>query len=438
MKPSSAIRMAGASTSGSRRVPYFSQRERQARDHARHGHGRVPGVGHAAGERGLRRGRRPVVDGDRLPRRCQVDHHHAFAAEPARVRLGDADGKGGRHGRIHGVAACAQHDGARIRGERVRRCHDASRRRDRRTRGCRGHGSGSRGAAAEPPRGRDGPARTIRARTPGPAGGRATPCATRACVRHGRVLAAPAGDVEPRAESRTPPCRRSQGCRRTRRRGRARTSPASRPVRAPSPGGAPTRTCSGQPSGGNGTDSRPRGGRARVEPVASARDEGHAGGARAGGPAQGSWSRPARRVRRWHRPTRGATARAATRATPRVRSRRPAPAAPTLASAARSIARWCATMVLTTGYSGDASCRSIARSARSRATSVVMASARRSVSDPVARPGIGAIEVASLAARQCLARRRVEVHLRIRPLVDRVGRARAVAEACGGLPACRR
>ena len=111
-----------------RAVPF--QREGEPGDGAGYGGGGVAGVGRASGERGGRRRRRSIVDHHGLPGGRHVDQHHAFAAEPAGVRLGRAHGKGRGDGGVDGVPARAQHRDAGVRRQGVRGGDDAARRRD--------------------------------------------------------------------------------------------------------------------------------------------------------------------------------------------------------------------------------------------------------------------------------------------------------------------
>ncbi len=62
---------------------------------------------------------RNVVDGDRGPGLGQVDDHHSFPAEPARIRLRDAHGEGRRDRRVHGVSPVFEDLDSRLRGQRM-------------------------------------------------------------------------------------------------------------------------------------------------------------------------------------------------------------------------------------------------------------------------------------------------------------------------------
>ena len=71
------------------------------------------------------------------------------------------------------------------------------------------------------------------------------------------------------------------------------------------------------------------------------------------------------------------------------------------AADATGMARSCATMALTTGYSGEASCRSITTSACSVRIIAVMAYATRSVKVPSARPGYARLRLRVSAPDSC-------------------------------------
>ena len=71
------------------------------------------------------------------------------------------------------------------------------------------------------------------------------------------------------------------------------------------------------------------------------------------------------------------------------------------AADATGIARSCATMALTTGYSGDASCRSMTKSAFSARISDAIAKATRSVNVPSARPGYARLRLRVSAPDNC-------------------------------------
>ena len=110
---------------GERHGAVLLQRCGQSGHRPRNGDRRMPGARHAVRE--IKRGgrRRPVVDGDGLPRTGEEGHHHALAADPARVRLDDANREGSGDGGVNRVAAGLEHLQAGLGSQRVRRRHHA-------------------------------------------------------------------------------------------------------------------------------------------------------------------------------------------------------------------------------------------------------------------------------------------------------------------------